>query len=155
MFRSVIVAIAMAGLVAVGGCGVPTMTANPERSAEARVLLEDLATGRDQVLMGKMAPQVDPAQLRAQLPFMKSLVPAGPLPEAKTVGWRANAGTGGMTYELTQTYDYPDRTLTVNTAFIKQGEAWKVAGFYVAPTMKAGAPQPEPNAATPVEVRAG
>jgi len=83
---------------------------------------------------------------------MKSMVPAGPVPKGAMVGWRANAGTGGMTYELNQTYDYPDRTLTVSTVFLKQGEVWKVLGFHIAPTMKPGVAAPQggqaPGAAT-------
>ncbi|RZJ00651.1 MAG: hypothetical protein EON90_06430 [Brevundimonas sp.] len=152
MIPAIVVVASVAGL---GACGMPSMAASPEREAEARVLLEDLVAGRDDVLAGKMAPQVDPAVLRAQLPFMKSMVPDGPVPKGAMAGWRANAGTGGMTYELNQTYEYPDRTLAVSTVFLKQGEVWKVLGFHISPTMKPGAsaPQagPEPEAAKAVE----
>lgn len=146
---SIVLAMAAAIVGNLGGCGVPSMSASPERAAEARVLLEDLVAGRDEVLVEKAASQVDHAQLRAQRPFMKTLVPEGPVPEGATAGWRANAGTGGMTYELSQTYQYPDRVLTVNTTFIKQGEVWKVLAFYVAPTMKAA---PSPDNKIPVVV---
>ena len=127
----------VASAFSLGACGVPAMTASPERAVEARVLLEDLATGRDDVLEQKLSRQVDRAQFRAQLPFLKTLVPQGPVPEGQTMGWQANAGTGGTTYALRQTYDYPDRTLTVDTTFIKQGEGWKVLAFFISPTMKA------------------
>lgn len=136
---------AVAAVVLAGGlsaCAVPAMTASAEREADARALLEDLVNDRDDVLISKMAAGVKPADVRAQLPFMKSLVPDGPVPQGVVVGWRANAGTGGSTYELAQTYDYPDRVLTVNTVFRKEGERWKALSFHIGPTMKAGQSPP-------------
>lgn len=139
MFRPVSTAAAVVMLAGVSACGVPPMTASPDREAEARALLEDLVNDRDDALVAKMSSQVKPADVRAQLPFMKEMVPEGPTPQGQVTGWRANTGTAGTVYELSQTYDYPDRTLMVNTAFRKEGEAWKVLGFHIAPTMKAGA----------------
>lgn len=72
---------AVAAVVLAGGlsaCAVPAMTASAEREADARALLEDLVNDRDDVLISKMAAGVKPADVRAQLPFMKSLVPDGP-----------------------------------------------------------------------------
>lgn len=139
MFRSVSAAAAAVMLAGVTACGVPAMTASPDREAEARALLEDLVNDRDDALIAKMSSQVKPADVRAQLPFMKTMAPEGPVPQGQVTGWRANTGTGGTIYEVNQTYDYPDRVLVVNTVFRKEGETWKVLGFHIAPTMKAGA----------------
>jgi hypothetical protein len=136
-------------VASLGACGLPSMTASAEREAEAQALVEDIAAGREAEILRKMASNVDPAQVRAQMPFVRSLVPTGPVPQGVTVGWRANAGTGGSTYVLNRTYDYPDRTLTVETVFAKQGGTWKVAGFNVAPTMKPGATPPAADGVAP------
>ena len=140
MFKSVPAAAAVMMSASVAACGLPGATASPEREAEARALMEDLIADRDDVLVGKMSTQVNPADARAQLPFMKTLVPDGPLPAGTVAGWRANASTGGSTYEVAQTYQYPDRTLTVSTMFRKEGDVWKVLGFHIAPTMMAEPP---------------
>lgn len=139
MFRSVSAAAAVVMLAGVTACGVPSMTASPDREAEARALLEDLVNDRDDALVAKLSSQVKPADLRAQLPFMKSVAPKGPVPQGQVTGWGSNSGTGGTTYQISQTYDYPDRVLVVNTVFRKEGETWKVLGFHLTPTMKAGA----------------
>lgn len=141
MFRPVSAAVVVA-LASVSACGLPAATASPEREAEARALLEDVVNERDEALIGKMSSRVNPAEVRAQLPFLKTLAPKGPVPQGQVTGWRANSGTGGTTYEISQTYDYPDRVLTANTVFVKEGDVWKVLGFHIAPTMKAGAPPP-------------
>ncbi len=141
MFRPVSAA-AVVVLASVSACGLPAATASPEREAEARALLEDVVNERDAALIGKMSSRVNPAEVRAQLPFLKTLAPKGPVPPGQVTGWRANSGTGGTTYEISQTYDYPDRVLTTNTVFVKEGDVWKVLGFHIAPTMKAGAAPP-------------
>lgn len=141
---------AAVALLSVAACSMPSMQANPDRDRDAQALLEDIAADRDAAIVAKMASANDPADLRAQLPFIKTLVPDGPPPEGVTRGWRANAGTGGMTYALTRTYEYPDRTLNVDTTFIKEGETWKVLGFHVSPVMKAGAQIPVEPATEPV-----
>lgn len=140
--------LAVAAIASIAACSMPTLEASPERDREAQALLEDIAADRDETVVAKMSSQNSAADLRVQLPFIKTLVPDGPPPQGVTRGWRANAGTGGMTYALTRSYDYPDRTLNVDTTFIKEGEAWKVLGFHVSPVMKPGAQPTVPGAAT-------
>ena len=136
-------------------CSMPSFEASPERDREAQTLLEDIAADRDETVVGKMSSGNSEADLRAQLPFIKTLVPDGPPPQGVTKGWRANAGTGGTTYALTRSYDYPDRTLNVDTTFIKEGESWKVFSFHVSPVMKPGAQPPvEAGADAPVDTDA-
>lgn len=144
-------ALAVAAVLAISACGLPAATSSSERDQDAQVLLEDLAAGRDDALVAKMSSENDPSQVRAQLPFIKTLVPEGPVPQGTTTGWRANAGTDGTTYALVRTYEYPDRTLNVETTFIKQADTWKVAGFNVSPTMKANASAPTAVNANPSE----
>lgn len=133
MFRPIMAAVAVASLA---GCSMPSMEASAEREAQAQTLLEDLAAARDDVVFSQMTTGADEAGFRAQMPFVKSMIPAGPVPKGVTVGWRANVGTGGATYAVQRTYDYPDRTLTVDSTFLKEGEVWKISSFHVAPTMK-------------------
>ena len=150
IFRPIAYAVVAAGVTSLSACGLPAATASAEREAEARALLEELIADRDAALAAKMSTLVDPAQMQAQLPFMKTLSPEGPVPQGKVEGWRANAGTGGSTYEMLQTYDYPDRTLRVSTVFRKEGDAWKVLSFHIGPTMKGGAQQEKVEIVEPV-----
>lgn len=143
MFRLQPAAIAVAAAAALGACGLPSATADAQKEVEARALVVDLAAGRDEAIAARLASNVNPAEFRAQLPFLKSMVPAGPVPEGSTVGWSANVSTGGSTYVVNRTYDYPDRMLAVETVFVKQGETWKIGGFHLMPTMKATAPAAE------------
>jgi len=143
--------LAIAAIAFVGACSMPSMEASPERDRDAQALLEDIAADRDDRVVGKMSAQNSEADLRAQLPFIKTLVPDGPPPQGVTSGWRANTGTGGTTYALRRSYDYPDRTLNVDTTFIKEGESWKVFSFHVSPVMKPGAQLPEAGADAPSE----
>ncbi|MGA0546260.1 hypothetical protein ACO2Q1_13380 [Brevundimonas sp. VNH65] len=150
ILRPVAFAIVAGGLTSLSACGLPAATASPEREAEARALLEDLVADRDAALADKMSSLVDLAEVQAQLPFMKTLVPEGAVPPGKVEGWRANAGTGGSTYEMLQTYDYPDRVLRVSTVFRKEGGVWKVLSFHIGPTMKGGARQEKIEVVEPV-----
>ena len=54
MHRMIPASAVVATVAALGACGMPSMAASPEREADARVLLEDLVAGRDDVLAGKM-----------------------------------------------------------------------------------------------------
>ena len=130
MFSIRSAAVVVCAAMTLSACGVAAaMKPNVERDAETDALLADIGAGRADVLMGKMSSENSPAQVRAQLPFLKTLVPEGAVPAGTTNGWRANAGTGGSTYELSRVYEYPDRTLTMDVIFKKQGEAWKVLRF--------------------------
>ena len=134
MFRPLLAITAIASLAA---CSMPSFEASVEREAQAQTLLEDLAAGRDDLILGQLTAGSDEAGFRAQLPSIKSLIPTGPVPGGTTLAWRANAGTAGQTYALRRSYAYPDRTLTVDSIFLKEKEVWKIAGFHVAPTMTA------------------
>ena len=94
----------------------------------------------------------DPFPSLEQLPTIRSYAPSGPVPEPKTIGWQANAGTGGQQYSLAQEYEYPDRFIRTDTNFVKEGDGWKVLGFNVNTRMKPGAAAPAeiPVAPTPV-----
>lgn len=145
------------GLLAAFGlaaCSMPSMAGDTDRAVEAKALYSDLVEGRDDALLARMSSGNNPAELRAQLPMIRSFAPSGPPPEPTTVGWRANAGTGGQQYSLAQEYEYPDRTIRTDTNFVKEGSAWKVLGFNVNARMKPGAAVPSvipvaPAAAAP------
>ncbi len=125
-----------AGLAA---CGMPNLQGDAERAGDAAALYADLTEGRDEALMARLSSGNDPAEVRAQLPMLRQFAPAGPPPEPKTVGWRANTGTGGQRYSLAQEYDYPDRLVRLDTFFLKEDGAWKVEGFNVNARMKPSA----------------
>jgi hypothetical protein len=137
-------AVAVLAAVALSSCGVASaMKASPEREADADALLADIGAGRADIILGKMSSENSPAQVRAQLPFLKTLTPTRPVPAGTTAGWRANVGTAGSTYELSRSYEYPDRTLTMAVIFKKEGEAWKVLRFNLNVTLKEGTPAPD------------
>lgn len=141
MIKSAAVAVCIA--VALSGCGVATaMKANPQRDAETDALLADIGAGRADAIIGKMSSENSPAQVRSQLPFLKTLVPEGAAPAGTTGGWRTFTGTGGSTYELSRVYEYPDRTLTMDVIFKKQGEVWKVLRFNLNVNLKGDATAP-------------
>jgi hypothetical protein len=133
-------ALAVCAATTLAGCGVASvMKSNPERDADTDALIADIGAGRSDVIVGKMAAGNSPEQVRAQLPMLKTLVPAGALPPGKTVGWQTFAGTGGTTYSLSRAYEYPDRTLGVSATYRKEGQAWKVLNFNINVQLKVGA----------------
>ena len=143
------------GLLAVFGlaaCSMPTMEGDADRAAEAQALYGDLVAGRDDALVARMSSANNPADLRAQLPTIRSYAPSGPVPEPKTIGWQANAGTGGQQYSLAQEYEYPDRFIRTDTNFVKEGDGWKVLGFNVNTRMKPGAVAPAETSVAPTPV---
>jgi hypothetical protein len=137
---------------AVGGlaaCSMPGLEGNDERAAEARALYADLVMGRDEALLARMASINDPDTVRAQLPMMRRIAPAGPAPEPRSLGWRAFTGTNGQRYAIAHEYEYPDRFVNTDTVFLKEGEVWKVEGFNVNSRVKADATATgEPDPAT-------
>lgn len=126
-------------MMAVAACSMPSLTGTPERNEEAQALMVALSAGDDAAIMESLTEENDAQQAAAQLPFLRSLVPEGPVPEGKTQGWQANSGTGGTTYALVRTYDYPDRVITQEVIFRKVGETWKVQGFHLNTNFKSGA----------------
>lgn len=150
--RWVLGLLAACGLAA---CSAPGMEGDAQRAVEAQALYADLVEGRDDALLARMSSVNDPATVRAQLPMIRRIAPAGPAPEAKPLGWRSYAGTDGQRYSLSQEYEYPDRFVRADTNFLKEGAVWKVEGFNVNARMKPGVAPPvvaptavEPAAAT-------
>ena len=153
MFKIRSAALAACAAMVVSGCNVASvMKPNPERDADTDALVADIGAGRSDVIVGKMASGNSPAQVRAQLPFLKTLVPTGAVPHGKTVGWQSFSGTGGMTYSLNRAYEYTDRTLGVSAIYRKQGEAWKVQTFNINVQLKPGATPAARAGETPVVV---
>lgn len=137
--RQVLGLLAACGLAA---CSIPSMEGDAQRGADARALYSDLVEGRDDALLARMSSTNDPDAVRAQLPVIRTLVPAGPAPEPKSLGWRSSASTTGQRYSLAQEYEYPDRFVRADTTFLKEGEAWRVEGFNVNARMKPGVTPP-------------
>lgn len=133
---------------ALAGCSMPNMEGDAARATEAQALYADLVEGRDEALLARMSSVNDPAAVRAQLPLIRTIAPAGPPPEPKPLGWRSYAGTDGQRYSLAQEYEYPDRFVRTDTNFLKEGAAWKVESFNVNARIKAAvAPAAEAPAA--------
>lgn len=139
-------AFAMVMMLAVAACSMPSLTGDEDRNQEAQALMVALAAGDDARIAEVMTADTDPQQVAAQLPFMTSMLPEGPVPEGKTEGWQTNAGTAGMTYGLVRSYDYPDRIINQNVVFRKEGEVWKVHGFHINANFKPGATPEGPAA---------
>jgi len=123
-------------------CSMPDMAGDAERATEAQALYADLVEGRDDALLARMSSINAPEAVRAQLPMIRTIAPAGPPPEPKPLGWRSDAGTNGQRYTLAQEYEYPDRFVRTDTTFLKEGAVWKVESFNVNARIKsAGAPE--------------
>ena len=153
MFKIKSAALMVCAAMALSGCNVASvMKSNSERDADTDALVADIGAGRSDAIIGKMSVGNSPEQIRAQLPMMKTLVPAGAVPQGKTVGWQSFSGTGGTTYFLNRAYEYSDRTLGVSATYRTQGEAWKVQNFNINVQLKPGATPPAPASETPVVV---
>ena len=133
-------------MLAVAACSMPSLSGDEDRNQEAQALMVALAAGDDARITETMVAGTDPQQVAAQLPFMKSMLPEGPVPEGKTEGWQTNAGTAGTTYALVRSYDYADRVIVQNVVFRKEGDAWKVQGFHINANFKPGATPEGPSA---------
>lgn len=137
--------------IALSSCNITAaMKSNPERDADTDALVADIGAGRSEAIVGKMSVGNSPEQIRAQVPMMKTLVPAGAVPQGKTVGWQSFAGTGGTTYALNRAYEYSDRTLGVSATYRKEGEAWKIQNFNINVQLKPGATPPASASEAPV-----
>ena len=139
-------ALAMVMTLAVAACSMPSLSGDEDRNQEAQALMVALAAGDDARIAEALTAGTDPQQVAAQLPFMKSMMPEGPVPEGQTGGWQTNTGTGGTTYSLVRSYDYPDRVIIQNVVFRKEGDVWKVHGFHINANFKPGATPEGPAA---------
>lgn len=114
-----------------------TSQANAELNQAAEVAYEDLVARRDDALVARMSPAVEPAQVRAQLPMMHDMVGASPPPAPSVAGVRSVASSQGAFYSVRHTYDYTDRTVTADTEFRKEAEGWAIVNFNVYTVLKA------------------
>ena len=128
---------------------MPSLEGDAQRGADAQALYADLVEGRDDALLARMSSTNDPQTVRSQLPTIRTLAPAGPAPEPRSLGWNSNVSTNGQRYSLAQEYEYPDRFVRTDTTFLKEGEAWKVEGFNVNARMKPGVTLPAGAPAVP------
>lgn len=100
MQRRLILGMLAGAVCGLAACSMPNLEGNDERAAEARALYADLVMGRDDALLARMASINDPEAVRAQLPMMRRIAPAGPAPEPRSLGWRAYSGTNGQRYSI-------------------------------------------------------
>jgi hypothetical protein len=142
-------AVAVLAATMLAGCGGAVIGASAERDADTDALMSDLSAGRYDAIVARMSQDNSPEEVRAQLPFLKTMVPEGALPAGTTVGWQAFTGTGGTTYALSRTYEYPDRTLAVAATYRKEADVWKVQSININVQIKAGTPAPVEPAPSP------
>jgi len=114
-----------------------TSQANAELNQTAEAAYQDLVARRDDALVGRMSPVVEPAQVRAQLPMLHDMVGASPPPAPSVVGVRSVASSQGAFYSVRHTYDYTDKTVTADTEFRKEAEGWAIVNFNVHTVFKA------------------
>ena len=141
--RRVMAVLAVTAAFALTGCSIALTEADGDRAAEAQALYGDLVEGRDDALLARMSSANDLATVKAQLPMIRTLAPSGAAPTPKSLGWRADAGTGGRRYSLSQEYEYPDRFVRADTTFLKEAAGWKVERFNINARMKPEAAAPE------------
>ena len=102
--RRVLGLLAAFGLAA---CSAPTMEGDAQRAVEAQALYADLVEGRDDALLARMSSVNDPATVRAQLPMIRRIAPAGPAPEAKRAATERRGSTYRMPWKSTPTGSTP------------------------------------------------
>ena len=117
-------------------CSVPTMAANEELAVEARDAYADLVEGRDDALIARLSSANSEAEVRVQLPMLRSFAPEGLPPKPTTTGWRSEVTTSGQRYALGQIYEYPDRSVTAQTVFLKEDGVRKIESFNINARMK-------------------
>lgn len=139
--------LATAALLA--GCQFHASTSqgNAALNAEALVVYRDLIEGRNDAIVARMSSASNPAQVRAQLPMLKTMAGDCITSAPAVRGTQSMISNQGSTYTVAHAYECPDRMVEVSTTFIKQGETWKVHGFNVNATMAApAAADAAPNA---------
>lgn len=131
------------------GCNYhATINANdPALNAEAEQHFKDIAASRDDAVVRRMSSENSADQVRAQLPMLRSMIPAGETPDPEFVGAEKTTSNEGQFYSLRQTYPYPDRTALVDTTFKKEGEEWMVRSFNINVRMRPAAAPPQVKAA--------
>ncbi len=132
------------GVVTLGGCNFHTTmpTSDPALNAEADALFEDLVLGRDDAVIARLSSANKPAEIRAQLPMLRSMVSEASPPEPTVVGTRKTSGTSGEVYEVQQDYAYSDRVVHAYTTLVKEGGGWKVQAFNINAQMKPSSAEP-------------
>ena len=117
-------------------CSAPVLTANEALATEARDAYADLVEGRDDALVARLSSANSEADVRAQLPMLRTFAPEGTPPPPTTTGWQSNMTTSGQRYALGQVYEYPDRSVMAQTVFLKEDGVWKIESFNINARMK-------------------
>lgn len=131
--------VVLAGLAA---CAEP-VAENSDLDGQAQALYAEIGQGKDAEILARMSQVNPPAQVRAQVAWLRTLVPPEAPPTPEVTGRNAYQGDEGERYSVVHQYGYRDRNALMHTAFIREGEGWKVEYFNVNVTLKA----PEPGAA--------
>lgn len=122
-------------MTAVAACSAPAAE-NAELDGAARALYAEIAQGRDAEIQSRMASMNPPEQVRAQVSWLRTLVPADAPPTPEVTGRNAYEGEEGERYSVVHQYGYADRSALMHTAFIREGADWKVEYFNVNVTLK-------------------
>lgn len=100
--------------------------------AAARVAFDKLRARDFTALQAMFTDDLQGPQLAETLQLMRAAVPDGTPMSAKRIGWEAEAKAGeGRRVVLTHAYEYPGRTVKVETVLVPSGETWKLAGMHV------------------------
>ena len=107
------------------------LKADPEREAQADLILQQVIAGDTEGLRAQGAPQMATPELAAQVTQMRSVLPRVEPPEGRTVSWTHQAGTDGQQYTLAREYAFPEHVIVTQTLMVKTAEGrWLVAGFH-------------------------
>jgi len=112
----------------VAACSAPAAE-NAELEGAARALYAEIAQGRDADIQARMSRANPPEQVRAQVSWLHTLVPTETPPTPEVTGRNAYKGEEGERYSVVHEYGYADRNALMHTAFIREGEGWKVEYF--------------------------
>ena len=141
----------VAAAVALAGCNfnMTMPTSDPGLNAEADAMYRDLAADRTDALLARLSAENDPAQVRSQLPMIRSLVGETTPPKPQVVRFQKTVTNGAQFYSVMQDYEYPDRVAHVATDFKAENGGWKIHSFNVNVQMKAEVADPEERVGGP------
>jgi len=114
-----------------GAWGLPKV--DPKDEAAARRVYDQVQSGDFAGLQAWSGPAMKGPDAKAQLDRLRAILPAGPPRSVKTVGWRYFTVIGvERTLQITQEYDYGDRTALVSSNFSRPSvaAAWTVVGVH-------------------------
>lgn len=126
----------MSSLALMGTGVVPPDFASTLGRQDAAALSQpfaDLRAGNDDALLARLVEGTDPAQARAQIDTMQSLLPPAEPQRSRLTSWRSQVGTTGNRLWGVHEYDFPDHVARAETTLYRatSDAPWAIEGFHI------------------------